>query len=113
MHVAHTACLLLASCLVLAGAPLRARGASECDLSGPVSLLILQSGVRVHEFARSVRGADVIARDSSTVIFGDGRVVTSDVESATRHLNALGWGGRPIEIVASFRLRPARRRSFG
>jgi len=40
------------------------------------------------------------------VIFRDGRVVTADAGSATQHLNALGWGHRPIEIVASFRMRP-------
>jgi hypothetical protein len=74
--------------------------------SGPVSILILDSAQRVEEYASSVRDGRVAARDRGTVIFEDGRVVTADVDAATRQLNALGWGARRIEVVASFRLRP-------
>jgi hypothetical protein len=74
--------------------------------SGPVSILILDSPRRVEEFAKSVQGAKVAVRDRGTVIFDDGRVVTADTDAATRQLNELGWGNRPIQIVASLPLRP-------
>lgn len=80
--------------------------------SGPVSLIILSSGHKVLEYARAQKG-NVALADAKTVIFQDGRVITADVEAAGRHLNELGWGGRPINVVASFaapRARPRGRR---
>ena len=78
---------------------------------GPVSLIILQSGRSVHELAASLaRGARVVAKDPETIVFDDGRVITADVEGASAHLNRLGWGGRPIQVVASFPSAPARPR---
>jgi hypothetical protein len=73
---------------------------------GPVSILILDSAQKVDAFAASVQGAQVAVRDRGTVIFDDGRVVTADTDAATRQLNDLGWGNRPIQIVASMPLRP-------
>ena len=77
-----------------------------CDVppaTGPVSIIILQSSHKVHELAASTaRGASVVARDANTVVFSDGRVITSDVAAATGHLNRLGWGTRHIDVVASF-----------
>lgn len=101
--------------LVLAGsAP---SGAGElCDpvAVARVSLLILANAERVQTLAKSI-GAHtrVLARDDATVVFEDGRVLTSDPSGASRHLNALGWGAKPIDLVASFvrsRSLPARRR---
>ena len=80
--------------------------------SGPVSLIILSSGAKVLEYARAQKGTVALA-DQKTVIFQDGRVITADVEAAGRHLNTLGWGGRGINVVASFaapRARPRGRR---
>ena len=81
--------------------------------SSSVSLVILSSPKKVHELAASIQGVQVLKRDAATVIFSDGRVVTSDVESASRHLNKLGWGKRSINVVASFKTRSRRFRSFG
>ncbi len=42
-----------------------------------------------------------------------GRVITADVDAAGEHLNALGWGGRRIDVAVSFpaqRARPRRAR---
>ncbi len=78
--------------------------------SGPLSLIILASGSKVHAYAKTLKGT-VARRDAETVIFHDGRVITSDIEAAGRHLNDLGWGGRRIDVVASFsapRARPRR-----
>jgi hypothetical protein len=73
---------------------------------GPVSLLILDSARKVDEFAATPRDAKLVVRESGIAIFEDGRVVTSDVDAATRYLNELGWAARPIQIVASFPMRP-------
>ena len=86
--------------------------AQSCEVapkkSGPVSILILDSPRRVEAFAASVQDARIAVRDRGTVIFDDGRVVTADTDGATRQLNELGWGNRPIQIVASFPMRPKR-----
>jgi len=68
---------------------------------GAVSIVVLASPSKVREFAATVRGTAVLRRDKETVVFADGRVVTSDVEAAGRHLNVLGWGSRNVQIVAS------------
>ena len=99
------------------GAPLAA-AAEVCEApppsSGPVSLMILKSPAQVQSLAKSLaRGVPVVARDASTVIFRDGRVITADVEAASRQLNRLGWSKRRIDVVASFAKRragPARQR---
>ena len=77
--------------------------------TGPVSLMILKSPGRVQSLAKSLaRGVPVVARSESTVVFQDGRVMTSDVEAAGRELNRLGWSRRPIQVVASFPARQGR-----
>jgi hypothetical protein len=73
-----------------------------------VALIILASDSKVHAYARTQQGT-VILRDANTVIFHEGRVITSDIEAASRHLNNLGWGGRSINVVASFPRAKARR----
>ncbi len=105
--------LALALPLVLAlGSFANARAGQVCSVpsSGPVSLIILSSSSKVHTYARALKGT-VVRQDKKTVIFLDGRVITSDVESASRHLNDLGWGTRGINVMASFpsaRARPRR-----
>lgn len=100
--------------LFLAG-PASAQAAKSCRVlpSGPVSLLILESGERVQAFAASVSGPAILKRDAQTVIFDDGRVVTANIDSATVFLNELGWGNLDIQIVASFPRAAARPRRVG
>ena len=99
--------------LVLALGPFANAHAGEtCEVpsSGPVSLIILASGSKVHTYAGTLKGT-VVRKDAKTVIFLDGRVITADVAAAGRHLNAMGWGARSINVVASFpaaRARPRR-----
>jgi len=79
--------------------------AQTCDArqrgGGSVSIVVLASGERVQKLAATVKSVEIVRRDKETVIFADGRVITSDVEAAGRHLNALGWGHKRIEIAAS------------
>jgi hypothetical protein len=110
-------CLVMGAALLGAGPATSAGSGASCEVggsNGPVSLYILTSPERVQAFAASVKGVPVVVRKPATVVFGDGRVVTSDVESAGDLVNELGWGKRRIEIAASFGSRRApRRRSFG
>ena len=108
--------LLLAPLLVTGAPPVPAAAGEVCESPpsrGPVSLIILASGRKVHELAASVKDARILARDANTVVFDDGRVITADVDAAGEHLNALGWGGRRIDVAVSFpaqRARPRRAR---
>jgi hypothetical protein len=103
--------------LVAAGAlaisfPAGARSPAICDpvdVQGGVSILVVATREKVKEFSASVRDARIVRRDAETVLFEDGRVVTSNVEALGGHLNALGWGQRSIAIVGSFSTRRARR----
>jgi hypothetical protein len=90
-----------------------AQAGQVCEVStGPVSLIVLASGPKVHAYARTLEGT-VARRDAETVIFHDGRVVTANIGAAGRHLDALGWGSRDVRVVASFPPAKARPRSRG
>lgn len=104
---------LLAPLWLASAAPVHAQTGEVCEsapVRATVSLTILASGAKVHELARSVKDASVVASDAQTVIFDDGRVITADVEAAGEKLNALGWGKRRIDIAVSFPARRARPR---
>jgi len=103
--------LVLSLALAL-GSFTTAHAGKVCEVpsgSGPVALIILASGPKVHAYARTLKGT-VARRDAETVIFHDGRVITADIEAAGRHLNDLGWGARGIKVVASFPAPKARPR---
>jgi hypothetical protein len=109
LSLAGLACVLLA-----ANQDARAQTAASCDLSkqgGPVSIVVVASKARVQKYAATVRDVRVVRRDANTVVFADGRVITSNVSAASDHINALGWGSRRIELVATSTLRRPRRRS--
>jgi hypothetical protein len=101
--------------LLLVAAPVGATSGGTCDAGGAggsggsVALVVLASPERVAGYAATVEGVKVLRRDAHTVVFADGRVITSDVAAAGQHLNALGWGGRRVQIVASFPSRAPRR----
>jgi hypothetical protein len=84
----------------------RAQSCSTKPVVQSVSLLLLDSARKVDEFAAVPRDTKMIVREPGIAIFEDGRVVASDANAATRHLNALGWAGKPLQVVASFPVRP-------
>ncbi|MEN8161838.1 MAG: hypothetical protein ABFS41_17340 [Myxococcota bacterium] len=76
----------------------------------PVFLVVVGSKQQVAGAAHGLSRAPALVNESDTVIFADGRAVTSDLAAASRHLNALGWAERRIEIAgagASRRAPPA------
>ena len=86
--------MLLAS---LAAIP--AGAAETCVPSGPVSLMILQSGQKVRELAIAL-GGQVVAAGPKTVILADGRVITADPERERAYYycaRALAMAGADIE----------------
>jgi ABC-type amino acid transport substrate-binding protein len=106
---------LAAAACAFAAAPADANEVCDPGASrGPIALMILTSGQKVHEYARATaKGSLVVAYDPTTVVFKDGRVITADVEAATGHLNRLGWASRGIRVVKTLpapRARPRRAR---
>ena len=65
---------------------------------------------RWHRRHAGLSKTPALVSTADTVIYADGRAVTSDLGSVSQHLNELGWASRPIEIVGagtSTRLPPA------
>jgi len=107
---------LLAALALMRAAPGHTQAGGQCD-TGPsandVSIVVVASADRVNRYAASLRSVPILRRDAETIVFQDGRVVTSKVADVGRHLNALGWGHRNIQIVASLSRSRARRASPG
>jgi hypothetical protein len=76
----------------------------------PVLVVLVESSAKVEPAAAGLSKAPRLVSTADTVIYADGRVVSSDLGAASGHLNALGWASRPIEIAgagSSTRLPPA------
>jgi hypothetical protein len=76
----------------------------------PVLLVLVESKSRVPSAASGLSSARRLVDTADTVIYADGRAVTSDLAAVSGHLNTLGWADRPIEIAGagtSTRLPPA------
>ena len=78
----------------------------------PVLLVIVESKARVPSAATGLSKTRRLVETADTVIYADGRAVTSDLAAISGHLNKLGWAERPIEIAgaagaAGTRLPPA------
>lgn len=102
--------------LGIAGLLLSILCAGEAQASGkmcgppptPVLLVIVESKARVPGAAAGLSKTRRVVETPDTVIYADGRAVTSDLAAISGHLNKLGWAERPIEIAgAGKRLPPA------
>jgi hypothetical protein len=69
--------------------------------TGPVAVLVVGSAGAVKSAAAQYAGLPILHRDAETVIFEDGRVITSNVEAVGDYLNELGWSGRELELLGS------------
>jgi len=67
----------------------------------PVLVVLVQSPQQVRSAADGISKAKPLVSEANTVIFADGRVVTSDLAAASDHLNRLGWAKRQIEIAGA------------
>ena len=103
---------------ILLPVPVLAQEVGVCDADGPtpsgaVRLLLLRSDRAVHEYAKTVKDAQVLVRDRKTVVFDDGRIISADPDEVERHLAELGWSKRSLQLVANFRMRKTGRRRLG
>lgn len=92
--------LALGLSLWLAPPALAAGGMCEAP-SEPVLLVLVAKSQQVAGAAAGLSRARPLVSEKDTIIFADGRVVTSDLASASRHLNTLGWAKRRIEIAGA------------
>lgn len=71
-----------------------------CDPdSSPVMIVVVESPRKVKSAAGLWKTTPVVLQDSETVVFADGRIVTSSLDATGGHLQSLGWQHRDIEIV--------------
>jgi len=73
-------------------------------------VVLVESPQQVRAAADGISRTRPLVNEADTVIFADGRAVTSSLASVSQHLNALGWARRKIEIAGagtSTRLPPA------
>jgi hypothetical protein len=69
--------------------------------SEPVLVVLVESPKLVQSAAAGISRARPLVNEADTVIFADGRVVSSSLASVSRQLNALGWASRKIEIAGA------------
>ena len=71
-----------------------------CDPgAAPVIIVVVPSPKKVESASELWKATPIVARDPETVVFADGRIVTSRLEATGDHLQTLGWTHRDIEIV--------------
>lgn len=71
-----------------------------CDpASSPVMIVVVESPRRVKSASALWKTTPVVVEKPGTVVFSDGRIVTSQLEATGPLLQSLGWTHRDIEIV--------------
>jgi hypothetical protein len=95
-------------CLVVLGLSLAGfapRAEAQGGMCGPspdpVLVVLVASAPKVAPAAAGLSKAPALVSTADTVIYADGRAVTSDLASISQHLNQLGWASRPIEIAGA------------
>lgn len=68
---------------------------------GPVLLVLVESAAKVAPSAAGLSTTRRLVDTKDTVIYADGRAVTSDLAAISTHLNTLGWAHRQIEIAGA------------
>jgi hypothetical protein len=67
--------------------------------ASPVMIVVVESPRKVQSASARWKETPVVVQKADTVVFSDGRIVTSQVEETGPLLQSLGWTHRPIEIV--------------
>jgi hypothetical protein len=62
-------------------------------------IVVVESPRKVKSASARWKDTPIVRQDAETVVFSDGRIVTSQVEATGPLLQSLGWTHRPIEIV--------------
>ena len=74
--------------------------------TGPVLIVIVDSKARVPRAAAGLSSTRRLVETADTIIYADGRAVTSDLAAVSVHLNKLGWAKREIQIAGAGSLPP-------
>jgi hypothetical protein len=99
-HPLRLALLALGLWLVAPSVCLAAGGMCGAE-TGPVLVVLVESAPKVAPAAAGLSKSPRLVDTPDTVIYEDGRAVTSNLASVSAHLNALGWASRPIEIAGA------------
>jgi len=67
--------------------------------ASPVMIVVVDSPGRVKSAAALWKATPIVIEKPETVVFADGRIVTSRLEAVGDQLQSLGWAHREIEIV--------------
>jgi hypothetical protein len=67
----------------------------------PVLVVLVESKARVPDAAAGLSTTRRLVDTADTVIYADGRAVTSDLAAVSGHLNKLGWAKREIQIAGA------------
>jgi len=71
-----------------------------CDPgASPVMIVVVESPQKVKSASALWKTTPIVVQEAETVVFADGRIVTSRLEATGDHLQSLGWTHRKIEIV--------------
>jgi len=71
-----------------------------CDpASSPVIIVVVETPKQVKSASAQWKTTPIVVEKPETVVFADGRIVTSRVEAMGDQLQSLGWTHRQIEIV--------------
>ena len=79
----------------------RSEQARICDpADSPVMIIVVESPRKVALASSQWKNTPILVQEPETVVFADGRIVTSSVEATGDRLQSLGWAHRDIEIVS-------------
>jgi hypothetical protein len=80
-----------------------ARGSDQVGIcepgASPVMIVIVESPRKVQSASALWKATPIVVQKADTVVFSDGRIVTSQIEETGPLLQSLGWTHRQIEIV--------------
>ena len=67
--------------------------------ASPVMIVVVESPRKVQSASALWKATPIVVQKADTVVFSDGRIVTSQIEETGPLLQSLGWTHRQIEIV--------------
>jgi hypothetical protein len=79
------------------------QGSSQAGIcepgASPVIIVVVESPRKVQSASALWKATPIVVQKAETVVFSDGRIVTSQIEETGPLLQSLGWTHRKIEIV--------------
>lgn len=76
-------------------------GACAIPYTGPVAIVLVRSGQAFANAASEHASVGIVYETDDTVIFEDGRVITTHLENVGEHLSLLGWAENSMQILGA------------